>query len=208
MNSSERNVAGATVTHDSPFTGLQVPVSDQLLPADIRETWVLPLYYGLQKPHVKEFVAKNLRLLSDELIGELLASFDWLPRTAAAYLAALSDRRTFTAHIGRLLLRSDVCFAGSAYCVALAEFNSQESVGFINDYLTYYLTHHDLWFDQGDAMGALAYLDCLNGTDDVARHSDAWNKFVENKPGWSLAKSISRFVEAMATLHQLKSDSG
>jgi hypothetical protein len=208
MNPLERHVAGATVTHGSPFSGLQVPVNNQMLPVDIRETWVLPLYFGLRKPQVKEFVAGHLPLLSDELISQLLASFNWRPRTAAAYLAALSDRQAFTTQIGRLLLRSDVCFAGSAYCIALADFNSQESVGFLDEYLSYYLTRHDLWFDQGDAMGALAYLDRLNGTVNVARHMGAWSKFVENKTNWSLAGSIARFEESMTILHDLKPNDG
>jgi hypothetical protein len=204
MNPIERHSAGATVTHASPFASLQVPVNSQPLPTDIRETWVRPLYFGLRQPHLKEFVDGHVRLVNDELISQLLASFDWRPRTAAAYLAALSDRQSFTTQIGRLLVRSDVCFAGSAYCVALAEFNSQESVGFLEEYLTYYLTRHDLWFDQGDAMGALAYLDRLNGTDRLTRHMDAWRKFVQNKANWSLAGSAARFEENMASLHELK----
>ena len=208
MDSIELHVAGATVAHDSPFAGLQVPVNELALPADVRETWVRPLYFGLRKPQVKEFVSGHLHLVSDELISLLLANFDWRPRTAAAYLAALSDCSAFTTQIGLLLLRSDVCFAGSAYCVALAEFNSLESVRFLDEYLAYYLTRHDLWFDQGDAMGALAYLDRLNGTANVARHMNAWSKFVENKSNWSLAGSVTRFDENMTILHELKSNYG
>ena len=205
MNSLERHVAGATVTHDSPFAALQVPVNDQALPADIIETCVQPLYFGLRQPHVEKFVAEHLHLVEDELISRLLANFNWRSRTAAAYLVALSDRSTFTTQIGNLLLRSDVCFAGSAYCMALAEFNSPESVGFLDEYLRYYLTRQDLWFDQGDAMGALSYLDRLNGTAHVARHMDSWSRFVENKSNWNLERSVAHFEESMAVLHELKS---
>jgi Family of unknown function (DUF6000) len=206
MNPLEQHVAGATVTHDSPFADLQVPVSDQLLSVDIRETWVQPFYFGLRKPHIKEFVAKHLHLVNDELIFKLLASFDWRPRTAGAYLAALSDRQVYTTQIGHLLLRSNVCFAGSAYCIALAQFNSSESIRFLDKYLTHYLTCHDLWFDQGDAMGALAYLDRLNGTTSISRYMDAWAQFVENKSNWNLAQSVARFEESMAVLNELKSN--
>ena len=206
MNSVERHVAGATVPHSSPFADLQVPVTDQLLPIDIRETWVRPLYFGLRKPEAKVFVAGHIHLVTDELISRLLANFDWRPRTAAAYLAALTHRQSFTSHIGRLLLRSDVCYAGSAYCIALAELNSSESIQFIDDYLSYYLTRHDLWFDQGDAMGALAYLDRLNGTKNVERHMIAWNEFAKTKANWNLSGSIARFEESMKTLHEVKSN--
>jgi len=206
MSSVERHVAGATVSHCSPFADLQVPVTDQLLPVDIRETWVRPLYFGLRKPEAKVFVAGHIHLVTDELISQLLANFDWRPRTAAAYLAALTQRQSFTAQIGRLLVRSDVCYAGSAYCVALAEFNSSESIRFLDDYLSYYLTRHDLWFDQGDAIGALAYLDRLNGTKNVERHMVAWNEFVKTKATWSLAGSIAHFEESMKALHESKSN--
>ena len=152
------------------------------------------------------FVAGHIHLVTDELISQLLANFDWRPRTAAAYLAALTQRQSFTAQIGRLLVRSDVCYAGSAYCVALAEFNSSESIRFLDDYLSYYLTRHDLWFDQGDAIGALAYLDRLNGTKNVERHMVAWNEFVKTKATWSLAGSIAHFEESMKALHESKSN--
>lgn len=206
MNPLERHVAGATVSHISPFAELQVPVSDQMLPLDVRETWVRPLYFGLRKPDVKKFVAGHIHLVSDEIISQLLANFDWRPRTVAAYLAALTGRGIFTSQIGRLLLRSDVCFAGSAYCVALAEFNSTESIDFLDKYLSYYLTRCDLWFDQGDAMGALSYLDRQNDTDLLSRHLDAWNKFTAEKDSWNLASSIARFDETMTILHELKTN--
>ena len=107
MNPLERHVSGATVTHESPFSGLSVPVTDGHLPEDVRETWVRPLYFGLDKPHVKQFVKECLQLADDALISRLLANFDWRPRTAAAYLVALLGREAFTTQLGHLLLRSD-----------------------------------------------------------------------------------------------------
>jgi Family of unknown function (DUF6000) len=204
MNSLELHVAGATITHSSPFSGLHVPLTEVPLSAELREVWVLPLYFGLQRPHLKQFIADHLHLADDDVVSQLLAHFDWRPRTAAAYLAALSDRKVFTTQLGRLLLRSDVCFAGSAYCLALAEFNSAEATSFLDKYLSYYLTRNDLWFDQADAMAALAYLDRVNGTDLQSRHLAAWERFVENKSQWNLADSVARFEVSMETLHRLK----
>jgi Family of unknown function (DUF6000) len=207
MNPIELHVAGATVTHKSPFSHLPVSVNATPLTTEIRETWVRPLYIGLRKPHIKQFIDSHLHLADDKLVSQLLASFDWRPRSAAAYLVALTDRKSFTTHIGQLLLRSDVCFAGSAYCLALAEFNSPEATAFLDEYLTYYLSREDLWFDQAAAMGALSYLDRLNGTDIQSRHIAAWDKFVEHKSNWNLAKSTAMFEESIATLHSLKSES-
>lgn len=204
MNSIERHVAGATVSHETPFTRLQVPVSKEMLPSDIRETWIRPLYFGLEKPEAKVFLAKHIHLITDELIAQLLANFDWRSRTVGAYLATLTDRRSLTLQIGNLLLRSDVCYAGSAYCIALAEFNTAASLQFLDDYLTYYLSRKDLWFDQGIAMGALAYLDRLNSTSNIQQHMGAWSKFIENKENWNLDNSITHFELLMKTLHEAK----
>jgi hypothetical protein len=205
MNPLERHVAGATVQHQSPFSELQVPVSFDLLPADIRDTWVIPLYFGLQRDHVEQFVDTHLHLVTDDLVNQLLASFNWRPRTAGAYLVALTDRDGFTEHLGRLLLRSDVCYAGAAYCIALAELNNSQAVDFLNEYLAYYLKRTDLWFDQGHAMAALCHLDRANGTDNVSRHLDPWSRFIQNKSHWSLEGSISTFAEQIGVLRALKS---
>lgn len=206
MDAVQLHFAGATVRHKSPFSDLAVPTTDAPLPDDVRKTWVMPLYFGLDKPDVKPFLADHLRLVSDDLISQLLANFNWRPRTAAAYLAALSNREAFTTQLGRLLLRSDVCYAGSAYCLALAEFNSSAGIGFLEEYLSYYLTRRDLWFDQADAMAAIVYLDRVNGTDLQPRHMSAWNKFVEDKKNWDLAESVAWFEGKMATLWALKND--
>jgi hypothetical protein len=204
MDSLRNHVAGATVRHDSPFSGLVVPTSNELLPKDLRDKWVRPLYFGLQKPQVRDLIEQRLHLVDDEVLARLFACFDWRPRTAAAYLAALVDRTTFTTQIGRLLLRSDVCYAGSAYCMALAEFNTTEATAFLNEYLAYYLSRPDLWFDQAAAMGALSYLDRVNGTTMVSDHLQAWEEFVSDKPTWSLSSSTDHFDELMQGLHALK----
>ena len=204
MNLIESHVAGATVVSATPFSELAVPTVTDQLPSEVIKSWVVPLYFGLEKPSVKPFLTEQRHLVTDGLISMLLANFNWRPRTAAAYLVALTNRDTFTNQIGRLLLRSDVCYAGMAYCLALAEVNSDEAVSFIDEYLSYYLTRIDLWFDQADAMAALAYLDRINGTSHQLRHIAAWSRFVEDKPNWNLDKSIGRFEESMTTLHALK----
>ena len=203
MNPLQRHVAGATVAHTSPFAALQIPVSYQMLSATIRDTWVVPLYHGLSQPPVKTFITSHRHHINDVLITQLLTHFDWRSRTAAAYLAAVANRSNLTPHMGRLLLRSDVCYAGEAYCIALAAFNSTESIAFLNEYLGYYLTRTDFYFDQGSAMAALSYLDRLNGTSMVVQHLDAWNQFVLEKPHWNLNDSIVHFNKIMHTLHTL-----
>ena len=204
MNQIELHVAGATVQSESPFSGLDVPVYREPLNKTLLEEWVRPLYFGLEKPHVAEFVKKHRSLITDELILDLLTHYDWRPRTTAAYLAAIGRRKSFTEHIGRLLLRSDVCYAGSAYCMALATFNSPEALSFLKQYLDYYLTRIDLWFDQRSAMAATAYLDGKNHTNTVSSHMPAWNEFIKNKTNWDLQESVSFFMQNMEILNALQ----
>ncbi len=204
MNPLQLHVAGATVRHESPFAALEVPVSYELLPIEIREAWVRPLYFGLRRPHVEAFLASHLREVSDELVLQLLTHFDWRSRATGAYLAALGERTSFTEHIGRLLLRSDVCYAGAAYCEALASFNLPQGISLLERYLSYYLSRTELWFDQRHAMGALAYLDKKNNTATLSQYLPQWYDFVANKSGWDLEHAVAFFEECMEVLQALK----
>jgi hypothetical protein len=146
------------------------------------------------------------------VVTTLLAYFDWRPRLVGAWLAALREMTEFDDHIGRLLVRSDVCYAGKGYCLALARFNTVRARDYLVSYLDYYLGRPDLWFEQSEALGALAYLDQRNGRQDVAKVRDAWERFRHERlvdptdpkvdlesMGARLGKSV-RQVEAIAAL--------
>ena len=107
-------------------------------------------------------------------------------------------------NIGNLLLRSDVCFAGHDYCIALASFSSPEAINYLNEYLEYYLEQPDLWFDQSSAIAALSFIGANKGTDLVTPHTAAWESFVANKPNWELASSIDEFSQQMESLNEFK----
>lgn len=204
MNLIQLHTAGATVRHSSPFSDIAVPMSREPLSAEIRDEWVRPLYFGMRQPHVRSFLASHISLVSDDLVSQLLTHFDWRTRVSAAYLAAVTGRANFRNWIGKLLLRSDVCYAGTAYCVALAEFDDDESVDVLRQYLNYYLERKELWFDQGDAMAALVYLDTVRHTDVASAYKDRWSLFVSDKPNWNLEKKIIDFAENMTLLQALK----
>jgi hypothetical protein len=71
----------------------------------------------------------------------------------------------------------------------------------LHQYLDYYLTQSNLWFDQGDVMAALGYLDNENGTNERGRHLAAWTTFIGNKPTWELQQSDELFAQRMAAIH-------
>jgi hypothetical protein len=204
MNPLQLHTAGATVRHESPFSALEVPVSEEPLPAEMRDRWVRPLYFGLQREGVDAFLAANLADADDALIDRLLAQFDWRSRTVGAFLAALRGRAHFVDRIGRLLVRSDVCYAGSAYCAALAAFNDLTGTNYLTQYLSYYLNRPELWFDQANAMAAVGYLDGLNGTDRMAQFVPQWNAFIEDKPNWNLEQSMTAFNDTMHLIRSLQ----
>lgn len=194
----QRHVAGATVLHHSPFDELEVPVSREPLDRAIRERWVVPFYKAVpgNLPAVAASLRPLLSEISPELVALLLAQFNWRDRQVGAFFVALCDLRGFQDLVGKLLLRSDVCFAGRAYCVALARLNTPAAVDFLQRYLRYYLTRNDLHFDQDMALAALQHLDEINGTTHAGGFNELWRTFVSDKPQWDLAKSCARF-EAM-----------
>ncbi len=128
--------------------------------------------------------------ITPEVVTRLLTEFDWRPRFAAGDFAALKCFVELEDPIGKLLLRSDVCFAGKNYCAALAEFNSAKSVDYLREYLAYYLTRPDLEYDQGHAIGALGYLDEINSTTYLDRYRSSWDSLHPDCPWQQYQESL------------------
>ncbi|MFE5864865.1 DUF6000 family protein [Streptomyces virginiae] len=87
--------------------------------------------------------------------------------------------------LGEMLLASEVCFAGSAYCVALATFATAADADLPAAYLDRYLRRPDLDYDQPAAMGALLHLDAELDTDHAARFLTAdgpWHQWIDGPP--------------------------
>ena len=144
LDSQELHVAGATVRHDNPFADLQVPVCNDM-DFRIAERWVVPIYFGLENERAEQFVQEDLKDLDATIIENLLSRFDWRCRIAAAYLIALRGYTEFDDWMGKLLLRSDVCFAGKGYCLAFAIRPRSAGIAYLNRYLQYYLSRSDLF---------------------------------------------------------------
>ncbi len=192
----ERHVAGATVTHDSPFADLEVPMLSEPFGLDFHKKWIAPFYRASLFRGAEEF-AESLKPIYSELnsglIVSLLSDFNWRPRITGAYFAAIRRDHSVQDHIGRLLLRSDVCFAGGGYCLAFARINTPEAIGFLSRYLEYYLGRPDLWFDQHDAIGALVELDRINGTNYMESFDQQLNEVRNARPDLTVERSVSRF---------------
>lgn len=111
----------------------------------------------------KSLAADVTRITDSEL--SVLLDGGWRERETAAWLVAVAGLVSFRDRIGELLLKSEVCYAAVAYCIALATFGTRTDAELLCAYLERYLPRRDLAYDQAAAMGALIYLD-----DEAATH--------------------------------------
>jgi len=189
-----RHAPAEPVEHAGPYSNLLIPVAEDIGTDEFRKKFVRPFYMA-NINRTEEFVQAYSEIRSQVdvgLISDLLSYYDWRPRKVGAFFAAIENKVEVTEHIGRLLLRSDVVYAGRDYALALAIFNSQESVDFLSRYLRYYLTRQDLKFDQSTVIGAIGYCDIINHTEILEEYRDAWDLYCyENK--YKLSESIEYF---------------
>jgi hypothetical protein len=119
MSRRELVTAGATIRHESPFSALPVPPppDDEIA---IPEWQRRALRLGLFQPGTITALRRgDIMSVDVDFARELLTVFNWRHRMLGAYLAAIKDFQPLESLIGTLLLRSDVCYAGQAYCLAL-----------------------------------------------------------------------------------------
>jgi hypothetical protein len=203
-----RHIRGATVVHQSPFSSIEVPAVDDALTVEQCEKWVEP-FYRVSFQWVDEPFHKVLKKIYPEIspamVELLLTDYNWRPRLTGAFFAALKKIVSLEDHIGKLLLRSDLCYAGSIYCVALAEFNTPIGLGYLKKYLDYYLTRPDLDYNQIAAMGAIAYLDGRNGTKYLEEFAPKWTAYWNaNLGSFELSEAIHQFANEMRALHECR----
>jgi Family of unknown function (DUF6000) len=205
MSATEAHSAGAVVIHASPFESLPVSVDYGSPPGALIDRWVRPFYHAcLTHPAETEVpLRESFATIDENLVRQLLTYFNWRPRVVGAFFAGLKEFVGVTDEIGRLLLRSDVCYAGRAYCVALARFNTPAAVQYLREYLEYYLRRPDLWFDQQVALAALQFLDQKNRTSYAPPLLPIWEDFVANKPNWDLAGASRGFATQLESIDQL-----
>lgn len=196
------HVSGATVRHRNPFENIVVPRNKGELDEEFIEKWVVPFYMtslsDIDDQTLNTFVAAA-KEINVEVVKKLLSEFDWRPRITAAFFCAVNKYDEVIDIIGSHLLKSEVCYAGYGYCLALASLGGDRAKSYLMTYLDYYLDRIDLWFDQVVAYCALEYLD--NG--EALKRLEKWNSFVANKPYWSLDRSREHFKKSMLMLDRI-----
>ena len=129
-------------------------------------------------------LAADANAVSD---AELTILFEgsWRERRTVAWLAAVSCRDHFRERLGAPLLKSELCCAGGAYCMALASFGAARDADLLAVYLARYLRRPDLAYDQPTAMGALAYTDSVLHGDRVShflQEGGLWPQWFQDAP--------------------------
>lgn len=202
-----KHINGGTISHKSPFSEIMVPcIEDDDM--DFYEQWVVPFYrarfsHGMNEQFITRFKSTYPNFTKDVAI-RLLSDSNWRAKICGALYAGVFNLIELEDDIGKLLLRSDACFAGRQYCVALASFNSDKSIEYLKLYLDYYLTRKDLWFDQSDAIGAIALLDKKNGTHYCDLYIEKFESYISDKPNLSMQSATEKFKKEYSVLELLR----
>lgn len=106
-------------------------------------------------------------------------------------------------HIGKLLLRSDLCYAGGGYALALARINTPESLAYLKKYLHHYLRRPDLQFDQADVLGAVKYCDKLSQTTVIDEFRLLWGEFNSDRTITEATNWFDQKMESIVKLAQI-----
>ena len=178
--SNDYDFEAAAIARAGDYANIVVPVSDQMPSQEYVDKWVKP-FYLTNLVHKYETFESNFRPIAEEidnqLITDLLTQRNWRPRITAAYFVAIKTMANHTDHIGKLLLRSDLCYAGGGYALALARINTPDSLDYLKKYLQHYLRRPDLEFDQADVLGAVKHCDKLNETTVIDEFRPLWAEF-------------------------------
>jgi Family of unknown function (DUF6000) len=141
----------------------------------------------LAEPERGQFM-QNLAHAAAEITPEelsILLEGGWRERKTAAWLIAIAGRIEFRAQLGELLLASEAVYAGRGYCVALAQFQTEDDAQLLITYLDKYLPRRDLSYDQAMALGALMHIDTALNTEHAARFlapGGLWQQWIAGRP--------------------------
>jgi hypothetical protein len=172
------------------------------------ELFVVPFYLDLlhgnfafprkaDEGSIRQAVAAAARTISDEQIKLLLDEPGWRDRLCAAWFVGLSRRDRFVPSIGKLLLASELVYAGQGYCAALGLIGNEECARLLRSYLDLYLPLDGRIYNQDWAIGALTYIEGDSSAGYLKQ--DLWR---DGKYVIDPAKGIERFDKLVAFLRQ------
>lgn len=186
--------AGAIVRHKSPFADLPTHKNETELSADFIKKWAVPFYMDIGSYGDTKWIddiEKIKNEITQDVCLSLLGDFNWRTRLVGAYFAAVKGYAELIDIIGNHLLKSEVCCVGHIYALTLTFFKTDKSVDFLNQYLDYYLTTPDLYFDQKPVMESLLYLDEVDKTENFKRHLENWRLLEQRRKPLESQKALA-----------------
>lgn len=197
---------GAALKHKSTFENLISFKNKEELSKEFIETWVVPFYMNLEETNQEwsEFLLNAKEKITKEDIIKLLGDFNWRTRQTGAFFATIKNYSDLIDIIGIHFLKSEVCYAGRTYAFMFACLNNRKSTEYLDDYLTYYLSKNELWFDQTEAMEALTYIDKINNSNLIDKHKANWLQFIQNKPNWKAEISTEYLEKYIEFINNIK----
>ena len=200
--------SGAIVRHNSNFENLVTFKNENELTEEFIKTWVSPFYMNLEETNQEwlELLVSAKKKITKNNIVDLLGDFNWRTRQTGAFFAIIENYDELIDIIGVHFLKSEVCYAGRTYAYMFACLNNPKGIEYLNDYLEYYLSKTELWFDQREAMEALTYLDKINNTKLAEKHIENWLKFIENKPYWKSEIEIENLEKYIEFINKVKNN--
>ena len=205
----ELHTAGATIRYKNPFEELKHYKSELKVDKEFAAKWIVPFYmWGIND--TEKFLSDYLKIkpeLNINIVKQLLGDFNWRTRITGAYFASIENYAELEEIIGIHLLKSQVCYAGGGYCLAIATFNTEKSYEYIKKYLDYYLIRKDLHFEQREAMATLKWLDIANGTNEMEKYLSKYTEWVNEKYSQNIESSIEHYNKQMNALIEIREKS-
>jgi uncharacterized protein DUF6000 len=148
---------------------------------------------------LRQEIAAAARTISDEQIERLLNEREWRGRLCAAWFVGLGRRASHVPPIGKLLLASEMVYAGQGYCMALGLIGGEECARLLHAYLKVYLPLNGRVYDQDWAIGALAHIEGAPPVEYLEQGLWRVGKYVMDP-----AESIENFGEVISYLRQYR----
>ena len=172
----------------------------------LREQFVKPLCLSLlhanlirrtagESEIIRFQLIETARMISNEQISSLLKVREWRGRLVAGWCIGLSGRVAFVDEIAKLLIESQMTYAGQGYCVALGLIGDDRCRSHLQSYLSVYLPLRGRIYDQLWAIGALVHID-----EKLSEQFLAPELWTSDGSGLDPVKGIRQFRELVAYL--------
>jgi len=204
----KRHSAGATVVPETPFSALPTYINGFSLDQTFLKKWVIPFYMKMLNSveDVKSELKTIKSEISEEIVTMLLGDFNWRTRSVGAYFAGIVDLKSKTEVIGNLFLKSEVCYAGETYAVALSTLNQEFAIEYFEKYLNYYLGCPQYFFEQDIVLAGLMVLTQNDKDYDIQRFAEMhfeYKKAQNSNP--DLDRYLDRFTRLRSEIEEIKS---